>query len=239
MITKDDLIAFEKEVAHQFEAGKIHAPIHLGSGNEDQLLELFKSVSPDDWKLCTWRNHLHALLSGIPPDEVMRQILAGKSMSINSVEHRFYSSAIAGGILPIAVGLGMAIKRFQPSAICGIEDCCHCRCKDLRCTTLLQSNEDGGHLHYQHYPCPAWSRKVFCFVGDMTAATGGFEEATKYAWNFRLPVTFIIEDNGKSVQTPTKEAWGNPWPYEFRKNVIYYKYELTWPHHGTGIHVAF
>ena len=111
MIRKEDLIAFEKEVAHRYDAGEIHAPIHLGSGNEDQLLEIFKNISPDDWKLCTWRNHLHALLSGIPPDELMRQILAGRSMYVNSPEHCFYASSIAGGILPIAVGLGMAITR--------------------------------------------------------------------------------------------------------------------------------
>ena len=116
---------------------------------------------------------------------------------MNSVAPPFYASAIVGGILPIAVGLGMAIKRKSEN------------------------------------------RKVWCFVGDMTAATGGFEEATKYAWSFKLPVTFVIEDNGKSVQTPTKEAWGNSWPYEFRKNVIYYKYELTWPHHGSGVYVQF
>ena len=110
MWTQEKLIAFEKEVARRWEAGEISSPCHFSGGNEKQLIEIFKNISPDDWKLCTWRSHYAALLSGIPPDELMRQILAGKSMSINSVEHRFYSSAIAGGILPIAVGLGMGIK---------------------------------------------------------------------------------------------------------------------------------
>ena len=196
-MTRDDLIAFEKEIARRWEAGEIHAPVHLSGGNEDSLIEIFQNIKRTDWICATWRSHYAALLHGVPPDELMRQILAGKSMSVNSVDPPFYSSAIAGGILPVAVGLGMAIKR---------------------------KGED---------------QKVFCFIGDMTAATGGFEEATKYAWNFQLPVTFVVEDNGLSVRTPTKEAWGQPWPYEFRKNVIYYKYELTWPHHGSGVHIAF
>ena len=199
-MTREDLMVFENEVAKRFEAGEIRAPVHLSGGNEDQLIEIFKNIRQTDWVLSTWRSHYHALLHGIPPDEVMRQILAGKSMSINSVDPPFYSSAIAGGILPVAVGLGMAIKR---------------------------KGED---------------RKVFCFVGDMTAATGGFEEAMKYAWHFWLPVTFVIEDNGLSVRTPTTEAWGNPLlllPERLRKNVIYYRYELTWPHSGTRTHVAF
>lgn len=111
MLTKNDLIAFENEVARRYEAGEICGPVHLGGGSEDQLIEIFKGISPEDWKLCAWRSHHAALLSGIPPDELMRQILAGRSMYVNSIEHRFYSSSIAGGILPIAVGLGMGIKR--------------------------------------------------------------------------------------------------------------------------------
>ena len=191
MITKDNLIAFEKEVAHRYEAGEIHTPIHLGSGNEDQLLEIFKSVSPDDWKLCTWRNHLHALLSGIPPDELMRQILAGRSMYVNSPEHRFYSSSIAGGILPIAVGLGMGIKR------------------------------------------KGQKRKVFAFCGDMTSECGIFWESAKYARNFDLPVTFIIESNEKSVLTPTEATWGAVMDWsEYFYNVRRYEYKLPWPHSG-------
>ena len=208
-MVKEDLVAFEKEVAHRFESGEIPFPIHLSGGNEDQLIEIFKDIKRTDFVLSTWRSHYHALLHGIPPDELMRQILAGKSMSINSVDPPFYASSIAGGILPVAVGLGMGIKR---------------------------KSED---------------RKVWCFVGDMAAMTGGFEEAARYAWNFRLPVMFVVEDNGKSVLTPTKEVWGS-WNSEgcgysgfwgasesFFRNVRYYKYELAWPHSGTGTHVPF
>ena len=59
----------------------------------------------------TWRNHYHALLHGIKPDWLKTQILKGKSMSINSYKKKFYSSAIVGGILPIALGVSMALKK--------------------------------------------------------------------------------------------------------------------------------
>jgi outer membrane receptor protein involved in Fe transport len=36
MLTKQELIDFEKEVAEAFNAGKIRAPVHLSGGNEDQ-----------------------------------------------------------------------------------------------------------------------------------------------------------------------------------------------------------
>jgi len=205
-LTAEDLIAFESEVAKRYENGEIKSPIHLSGGNERQILDIFQGIKSEDWCLATWRNHYAALLKGIPPDELMRQILAGRSMSVNSVEHNFYTSSIAGGILPIAVGLGMAIER---------------------------RGED---------------RHVYAFVGDMVSHMGIFHESFKYAFNFDLPVTFIIEDNGKSVQTDTQKAWGedrdggDP-PRTGRvmhdRNSLYYWYELTWPHHGTGKFVAF
>jgi len=41
--------------------------------------------------------------------------------------------------------------------------------------------------------------KVWCFMGDMSAETGSFHESYKYSLNFDLPITWIIEDNRKSV----------------------------------------
>lgn len=102
---KSDLIAFEREVADRFERGEIRGPIHLSGGNEDQLIELFKNVPRDSWVFSTWRSHYHALLHGVPPDEVMAQIMAGRSMNLSFPEHRFLTSAIVGGILPIACGV--------------------------------------------------------------------------------------------------------------------------------------
>jgi pyruvate dehydrogenase E1 component alpha subunit len=100
-----DLIAFEADIAKEFEAGNIRAPVHLSGGNEQQLIDIFKEVKPQDWVLSTWRSHYHALLKGIPPAEVKRQIMEGRSMFISSVEHKFLSSAIMGAMLPIACGL--------------------------------------------------------------------------------------------------------------------------------------
>ena len=37
-------------------------------------------------------------------------IINGKSMGINSKKHKFYSSSIVGGCLPVALGTALAIK---------------------------------------------------------------------------------------------------------------------------------
>ncbi len=43
-MTVEELIAFETEVAEEFNQGKIRAPIHLYSGNEAQMIEVFRDV---------------------------------------------------------------------------------------------------------------------------------------------------------------------------------------------------
>lgn len=108
MITAAELRAFEREVADAFEAKLIRAPIHLSDGNEDQLIEIFKEIQPTDWVFSTWRSHYHALLHGVPRALVMAEILAGRSMLLHFPEYRFFTSAIVGGVLPIACGVAAA-----------------------------------------------------------------------------------------------------------------------------------
>ena len=109
--TLEQLVAFELEIADLFNSGKIRAPVHLSGGNEEQLITIFKDIRPQDWVCSTWRNHYHGLLKGVPPDIMRGHILEGYSIALNYPSHRFYSSAIVGGMLPIATGIAWAIKR--------------------------------------------------------------------------------------------------------------------------------
>jgi len=109
-MNKQDLIDFEKRVQKVYEAGEIKAPVHLSGNNENQLIEIFKKIDKDDWVFSSWRNHYHALLHGFDPEELFNLIKEGNSMGINSVERRFYSSSIVGGIIPIALGVAQSIK---------------------------------------------------------------------------------------------------------------------------------
>ena len=111
LINKKYLIDFEAEVAKRYESGEVKAPIHLSGGNEDQLIEIFKNINSNDWVFVPWRNHYHALLHGFDRQQLMDDIVAGKSMSTSSNINKFYSSAIVGGIIPIALGTAMALKR--------------------------------------------------------------------------------------------------------------------------------
>lgn len=199
--TLSQLIAFEQRVADAFNNKEIHAPVHLSGGNEAALLDVFRKIERTDWVCSTWRSHYHALLHGVPEDQLMSDIISGRSISLCYPEHRFISSAIVAGCLPIAVGIAWSIK-------------------------------DAGK-----------SEHVWVFVGDMAATTGMFSECVRYAVGNELPVTFVIEDNGKSVCTDTRKTWGDnelAARYVFSsKYVRSYRYILPWPHQGIGKKVSF
>jgi len=193
-ITKRDLINFEKDISELFLQKKILVPVHLSGGNEEELIKIYKNIRKKDWVLSTHRNHYHILLKGMSKENLKKIILSPESMHIYSKEYRVLTSAIVGGILPIAVGIALGIKE-----------------KDL-------------------------DEMVWAFVGDMAAETGIFHECTKYAARNNLPITFIVEDNGFSTDTPTQECWGK---YKSECKIIRYKYDRKWPHVGAGAWVTF
>lgn len=113
-------------------------------------------------------------------------------------EYKIYSSAIVGGIIPIALGTALGIKN------------------------------SGLKEH------------VYLFIGDMTSETGIAYEAHKYALNHDLPITFVVEVNGKSVCTDTLDVWAaSRYSLLSEKKVLSYSYELPWPHAGAGVRVQF
>ena len=199
MITKEDLISFEDEICVLFNSGKIKAPIHLYSNNEEQMIDIFKNVKENDWVFCTWRSHYQCLLKGVDRETMINDILCGKSISLCYPSHKIYSSAIVTGNIPIAVGAALDEK--------------------LKGT--------GNH--------------VWCFIGDMTAETGTFYENHKYAVYHDLPITFIIEDNNKSVCTDTQAVWNKKYHsyYEWTEKIIYYQYNNKYPHAGSGVRIQF
>ena len=96
----------------------------------------------------------------------------------------------------------------------------------------------------------AWAMKnqkqkgrAFLFCGDMSAETGIFHEAIKYAVNFDLPVKFIVCDNGVSVMTDTRRVWGSDEPWfkstKYESKIIYFKYTNGYPHSGLGKLIKF
>lgn len=110
-MTEADLIAFEEEIAGLFNAAKIRAPVHLYYGNERAIIEIFRRIRPQDWVFCSWRSHYQCLLKGVPRETLRDAIVAGRSINLCFPEQRIYSSAIVGGVVPVALGMALALKR--------------------------------------------------------------------------------------------------------------------------------
>lgn len=217
-MTPEQIIQFENRVIESFKNKEILAPVHLDNGNENALCSIFSDfeIGSNDWVCGTWRSHAKCLLKEVPEDLLLQKIKEGKSMGLCFPEYKIVSSAIVGGIIPIATGLALSEK-------------------------LNRTNN-----------------RVFCFIGDMTAETGIFEENVKYAKANKLELYFVVENNGKSVCTPTNKVWNkikstptiftdneknvkiNPnYLYDNINKIIYFRYNSKYPHAGIGERITF
>ncbi len=200
-MSKEDLISFEKEIADIFATGVIRGPVHLRSGREDQLIEIFKDIGPDDYVLGHWDSHELALLKGVPREDVKKMILDGRSISLCFPEYKVLCSGIVGSLMGVAAGIAWSLKRQQQKG------------------------------------------RVYLFCGEMSAETGIFHEAVKYALNYDLPVKYVVCDNGVSVMTNTREVWGCPDPWfkgtKYEQKIIYFQYVNGYPHSGLGKLIKF
>lgn len=201
-LTPDDLIKFEETCCDYFKEKKVHGPIHLYDNCEKEMIEVYeKYVNDEDYVCCSWRSHYQCLLKGVPQEEMLKSICEGKSISLCFPNQKVISSGIVGGILPIAVGIAMGIKRQNKT------------------------------------------NKVVCHVGDMTSESGIFHECLKYSTNHELPILWVVENNKKSVCTPTRDVWNlkkftfEPENYQgglvqVLPNVLYFEYTSKYPHAG-------
>lgn len=201
MITKKQLIDFETDIFNNYSQGNIRAPVHLTGSvdgvQEDALINIFKKIKKNDWVFSTHRSHYHAILKSQDMEWVKKEILAKRSIHINSKKHKIFTSAIVGGNLPIALGVAMALKRKRSK------------------------------------------NHVYVFTGDMASQMGIFMECWKYSVWHKLPITFIIEDNGIGCYSPTEKVWGGKINTNNETNIIQYKYKRKYPHYGTGSWITF
>ncbi len=80
--------------------------------------------------------------------------------------------------------------------------------------------------------------RVWCFVGEGGIAEGHAWEAINFVEGHKLPCTFVVEDNGRQVDTPRAEHQG---PFTKVQDVLAlfacvkrYEYRPVYPHAGSG-----
>ena len=122
-LLRDMLFArrFEERCYEAYVERRIGGFLHLYPGQEACVHGVMAAARPGhDYVITGYRDHVHAILCGADPKEVMAELYGketgsskgrGGSMHIFDVKHHFMGGyALVGGPFPLAVGMAKAIK---------------------------------------------------------------------------------------------------------------------------------
>lgn len=111
---------FEEKSAEMYALAKIAGFLHLYIGEEAIAVGATAALRDDDYVISAYREHGHCLARGSDPGRVMAELFGratglckgkGGSMHLVDAPRNFMGGyAIVGGHLPLAVGLGFAIR---------------------------------------------------------------------------------------------------------------------------------
>ncbi|MDH5323984.1 MAG: pyruvate dehydrogenase (acetyl-transferring) E1 component subunit alpha [Gammaproteobacteria bacterium] len=126
---------FEERCYEAYVERKIGGFLHLYPGQEACAHGVMEAARPGhDYVITGYRDHVHAILCGADPKEVMAELYGketgsskgrGGSMHIFDVEHHFMGGyALVGGPFPLAAGIakGIKLKGGDEISICFLGD---------------------------------------------------------------------------------------------------------------------
>lgn len=177
---------FENACNQAYMQGNIRGFMHLDNGQETIPALVAEAIRSDDIKHSYYREHTHALASGVSADKIMAELFAkidgtckgaGGSMHIYDVEKNFQGGwALVSEQLPYAVGAARSIL-----------------------------------LDRQLYPekTKGDDRVAIVFIGDGGAQNGRMAECLNAAAKENLPIVFLVIDNGRAINTFTPDVAKN------------------------------
>ena len=119
---------FEEKAAEAYALGKIGGFCHLYIGQEAVAVGSLSALRDDDYVISSYREHGQALARGVPANAVMAELFGkatgcskgkGGSMHLFDAGRRFMGGhGIVGGHIPLAAGLGFAIRYKGGDQVC-------------------------------------------------------------------------------------------------------------------------
>eukprot|EP00308_Calcidiscus_leptoporus_P008379 CAMPEP_0119380184 /NCGR_PEP_ID=MMETSP1334-20130426/55938_1 /TAXON_ID=127549 /ORGANISM="Calcidiscus leptoporus, Strain RCC1130" /LENGTH=798 /DNA_ID=CAMNT_0007399925 /DNA_START=18 /DNA_END=2414 /DNA_ORIENTATION=- len=177
---------FENACNQAYMQGHIRGFMHLDNGQEAIPAIVADTLKAGDKKISYYREHTHALASGVSGDAVMAELFAkdtgtcrgtGGSMHIYDKETNFQGGwALVCEQLPYAAGAARSIlldRHLDPEATKGDD------------------------------------RIAVVFVGEGGAQNGRMAETLNAAAKENLPLLFIVIDNGRAINTFTPDVATN------------------------------
>eukprot|EP00854_Cymbomonas_tetramitiformis_P009243 gene9243-10950_t len=195
-LSRDDLLSayntmvicrkFENECVEAYKAGDIRGFMHADQGQETVPALIADCLSPNDIKCSFYREHTHALASGVPLVDIMAELFgrtggtckgSGGSMHLFDKRTKFQGGwALVGEHLSYAVGMARSIRL------------------DRQQNPAKPRNAD---------------KIVVVLLGDGASQTGRMDTALHAAAQHKLPVLFLVVDNGRAINTFTPDVAAN------------------------------
>ena len=198
---------FENACNQQYMQGKIRGFMHLDNGQESIPALLDYAIKKLDKKISYYREHTHAIASGVDMGPVMAELMmketgtckgAGGSMHIFDKETYFQGGwALVCEQLPYACGLGKAIQLDQHL---GLSD-------DIKIKEKI------------NVAPPAKDDRIsVVFIGEGGSQNGRMAEVLNSASKDNLPLLIIVIDNGRAINTFTPDVAKNSDVYKQGKH---------------------
>ena len=182
---------FENACNQAYMQGHIRGFMHLDNGQETIPALIADTIKKGDIKYSYYREHTHAIASGVDSGAVMAELFAkdtgtcrgtGGSMHIYNQETNFQGGwALVSEQLPYAVGAARSImldRHLDPEA-----------------------HKDDDRI-------------AIVFIGEGGAQNGRMAECLNAAAKENLPILFFIIDNGRAINTFTPDVAANMDIYE-------------------------
>ncbi|MBX3746000.1 MAG: transketolase [Verrucomicrobiae bacterium] len=162
------------------------AYFHVGGAGHEASAAIVQHLTPEDWLHPHYRDKALMLARGIPPEQFFHGLLCtagstsggrqmGAHLSYPEVKVMAMAGPVGNNALP-SVGVAQEL---------------------VARATAERGARNGDHPAREPGPL------VLCVNGDSTTQQGEFLEAIGEAVRCRLPVLFLIEDNGYGISTRT------------------------------------
>jgi len=201
--------AFENSCNQQYMQGKIRGFMHLDNGQESIPALVDFAIKRRDIKYSYYREHTHALSSGVDPGSIMAELMmketgtcqgAGGSMHIFDKQQYFQGGwALVAEQLPYACGAARSILLDREIGLSTMDG----EGEDFKKEDKVMEKDD---------------RITVVFVGEGGSQNGRMAELLNAAAKENLPLLVVVIDNGRAINTFTPDVAQNSDVYKAGKH---------------------